>query len=237
MANGKKDKRRDDALTVAKTGLSLTGHSAIAAALQMAGLAAGRFRERRIQLMWKHVVTGMEEPLVFTRRIEEALLEDGEAVSEGFVAAAQAAADAITPVAVASIGLAARAFLTEQRVPRRLYRAVLALLRSLDAAEYGALRTAMHALAAHGVGAALTVLRATDEGPRWECLRDDGPPLVLATGEIATVLVGALGPPMATVPPFAEHTADPLIASRLHVHLPFAKLMAEVMPVEPGPAR
>lgn len=89
MGKDAKKRRRDGALVIAQTSASLTGHGAIAAALKLAGAAARHLRDRRVELMWKDVVDGMDDPVAFTGAVEQALLRDGDAAAEGFVAAAK----------------------------------------------------------------------------------------------------------------------------------------------------
>jgi len=106
-----KDKKTENAIAIAQATASLTGHPHIAAALKAAAFAATRYRDRRLSAMWKHAVHGDDDGVDFTNRVEQALLEDGNAVGDGFIAAAQAAADANSFAVVPSIGLLARRYL------------------------------------------------------------------------------------------------------------------------------
>ncbi len=209
MASSKR--RRDVQLARAQTAATLTGHGHVAAALKLAGAAAGRFRDRRIEQMWEAAVHGVDEPLEFTRRVEQALLRDGDDVAFGFVTAAQAAADAVAPVAVASIGLLARSFLVQGKPDRRTYRGLLAALRSVDDVEYGALRDVMHRAATIDRDLVDSTVHWQDLGDgdgQWEWISDDPEwasnfeqhALLLLEGPLVRPLIKCLGDVLESVP-------------------------------------
>jgi hypothetical protein len=198
MARERRGRRKAALATNASaTVASVAGHPHVAIALKLAGAAAGQFRDRRIERMWSHVVQGMDDPLEFTRQVERALLRDGDDVAHAFVAAAQAAADAVSPSVVSVIGLLARSFLVNGEPNRRVYRKVLQVLKEIDDAEFGALRSAVHVLAEVPLDSPIdehiiktTVQRhplgsdSPDSEWRWFCY----------TGKRATVLRGPLVP-------------------------------------------
>lgn len=238
-----KDRRRRTAIatTTAATVASVSGHPHVAAALKLAGAAAGKFRDRRIQSMWSHVVRGQDDPLGFTRKVEQALLRDGDDVAQAFVAAAQAAADAVSPSVVPVIGLLARSFLVQGTPTRRVYRRVLQLLKELDDSEFGAVRAAMHALASvppdpswdrHIIQT--VVSRNSDGDPpsewRWYCVH--GPQITILRGAIVPFVVDALLPLLDETPSslmnLAARSRDRPVIPRSLV-----ELLSSIIPSEP----
>lgn len=240
MAKDSKRRSRQKVLTIVQTGAALAGHPHVAAALKLAGSAAGRFRNRRIERMWESAVHGIDEPLEFTRQVEQALLRDGDDVAFGFVTAAQAAADAIAPVAVASIGLLARRFLVGQDITRRNYRAALTVLRSVDDIEFGALRDACHRIIALVPGELLrTQLDRQDHNAlvQWgnadwtwyvQLIQGD---VELARGDAARAIVEALRDVLVEGEVLYDGNG-----TRRTLFVPFAmpELLASVMPLELG---
>lgn len=212
--------------------LTLGGHPHLAKALTLAGAAVGKFRDSRVERMWNHVVRGVDDPVAFTEKVEQALLEDGNEVTEGFVAAASAAASAISLSVVPSIGLLARRFLTEGVPHRRLYRAVLSVLQDLDDAEFGALRSALHTLSnvRADVDPFSTLLHRDTPGSQWEWFcRNTQPATMLATGDTAPFLVRAIAQVLDEPTPEQART-DARSANKPSLPRSLVNLLVSVMP-------
>ncbi len=231
-------KRRDDELTVVQVGAAVSGHPYIAAALKLAGLAAGRFRNRRIGDMWKHVVEGMDDPLTFTKDVERALLKDGDEVAYAFVEAAQAAAEAVAFSVVPSIGLLARKLLnptgSELKPRPREYRLILAMLRGLEDSEFGALRLAVHRMCAINVDPLDTIIELEPRADgirvwRWRCM-SSVPDTDLVIGEVATGVVTAIAPFAVGEQMYAKSGST---RERPQIPLRTVQLLADIMPI-PG---
>lgn len=201
----KKDKRVDIGLATASAvvaGTALTGVHAAAPPTAL-GLAVvrlmrsvGNARERRVVKMWEHVVSGQDDPEAFTRKVEDALLEDGNDIAHAVMVGAQAAADSIALSAVASIGLLARLHLQTGAPLRREYRAMLDVLRHVDDVEFGALRTVVHKLAVTDQATFRTTVQrdtAFENQWSWFCTSTN-PAIPLLLGDTALVLVRALEP-------------------------------------------
>jgi hypothetical protein len=193
---GKKSKAHK-ALAVVDVAATFSGHGLVAKALKTAVDAARGIRDSRVARMWRSAIDGEDDALTFTESVAASILKDGDVVGEAFVAAAQAAADAITPEAVAAIGLLARRFIKDGEPSRREYRALLALLRGLDATEFGALRRAMHAAARLPDDPIDSKLMRIPEGNRdggrwaWDAVTGSNR-VRLLEGELAPILVDAI---------------------------------------------
>jgi hypothetical protein len=227
-------RKNELAKTAATTALALTGHAPVAAALKLAGQAIAGYRDRRVETMWSHVVAGLDEPLEFTERVADALLRDGDALGEAFIAAATAAANAVAPSVVPSIGLLARRFITDQVPHRRLYRVTLTMLQQLDDYEFGCLRDAMHTLIElpDDAGRYSTIVHRDNPDSEWQWYcRNTKPGTILVHGATAPALARAIGP-LLDEPPDGELAADGRSPNKPFIPKGLVGLLVSIMPVD-----